>query len=85
MTSPTKFYHTNQIILKMWLCQKRLVTIPLVTDTRYGLGTLQQCGKSVKTNFLKIFRGNSYFFRSYRRKTGSRGGGGVSAPHPTLP
>ena len=48
---------------------------------RYGLEILQQCGKKVKTKSQKIFRPNTSFWRSYRRKPGEgRGGGSFFSP-----
>ena len=54
----------------------------LKTDTRYGLEFLHQCGKSIKTESQKVLGTNSYVCRSYRGKTGRRGGGELFAPHP---
>ena len=40
------------------------------TGTRYSLGILHQCSKSIKTKSHKVLLGNSYVCRSYRGKTG---------------
>ena len=40
-----------------------------------GLEILHQCGKRVKTKSQKVLGANSYVCRSYRRKTGTVGGG----------
>ena len=32
MTSPTKFYHVNQIILQMWSCDQSLVTVAFLWE-----------------------------------------------------
>ena len=53
------------------------------TAFRYGLETLHQCGKRVKTKSQKVLRANSYVCRSYRGKTGS--GGGVLLASPPSP
>ena len=35
MTSPTKFYHLIQIILKMWSCEQSLVTVAFLSFLQF--------------------------------------------------
>ena len=54
--------------------------LTLLTDTKYELEILQQCGSRVRIKSQKVVGANSYIWRNQRGKTGY--GGLFGHPHP---